>query len=66
MRKAKKEVGLFDLVVDGVGGKEFNHFLELLKMGGKLVSYGATSGTFLRSTFNIKEHLLTYRYTIFS
>lgn len=41
---AKKEVGLFDLVVDGIGGKDLNNCLDLLRVGGKLVSYGATAG----------------------
>jgi len=41
---AKKETELFDLVVDGVGGNDFNAFIELLKTGGSLVTYGATAG----------------------
>eukprot|EP01127_Copromyxa_protea_P022802 TRINITY_DN8365_c0_g1_i2.p1 TRINITY_DN8365_c0_g1~~TRINITY_DN8365_c0_g1_i2.p1 ORF type:complete len:339 (+),score=55.89 TRINITY_DN8365_c0_g1_i2:102-1019(+) len=43
-KKSAKKVGSFDLVVDGVGGKDFNKFIDLLALGGKLVTYGATAG----------------------
>jgi NADPH:quinone reductase-like Zn-dependent oxidoreductase len=33
-----------DIVVDGAGGETFNHALDLLKPGGRLVCYGATLG----------------------
>lgn len=33
-----------DVVIDGAGGETFNKALELLKPGGRLVSYGATLG----------------------
>ena len=33
-----------DVVIDGAGGETFNKALDLLKPGGRLVSYGATLG----------------------
>lgn len=33
-----------DVVVDGAGGETFNHALDLVKPGGRVVSYGATLG----------------------
>lgn len=33
-----------DVVIDGAGGETFNRALDLLKPGGRLVSYGATLG----------------------
>jgi NADPH:quinone reductase-like Zn-dependent oxidoreductase len=33
-----------DVVIDGAGGETFNNALDLLKPGGRLVSYGATLG----------------------
>jgi NADPH:quinone reductase-like Zn-dependent oxidoreductase len=33
-----------DIVIDGAGGDTFNKSLDLLKPGGRLVSYGATTG----------------------
>jgi zinc-binding alcohol dehydrogenase/oxidoreductase len=33
-----------DVVVDGAGGETFNMALDLVKPGGRLVSYGATAG----------------------
>jgi zinc-binding alcohol dehydrogenase/oxidoreductase len=33
-----------DLVIDGAGGETFNKALDLVKPGGRLVSYGATTG----------------------
>jgi len=33
-----------DVVVDGAGGETFNKSLEVLKPGGRLVSYGSTTG----------------------
>jgi len=43
-KKALKEQGPFDLVIDSAGGKGFNDFIRLLKPGGKIVFYGATAG----------------------
>ena len=33
-----------DVVVDGAGGETFNHALDVVKPGGRVVSYGATLG----------------------
>lgn len=33
-----------DIVIDGAGGETFNKSLDLLKPGGRLVSYGSTTG----------------------
>jgi NADPH:quinone reductase-like Zn-dependent oxidoreductase len=33
-----------DVVIDGAGGETFNRALDVLKPGGRLVSYGATTG----------------------
>ena len=33
-----------DVVIDGAGGETFNKALDVLKPGGRLVSYGATTG----------------------
>jgi len=41
--KAKSEGG-FDLIIDSAGGDQLNELMKLLKLGGKLVFYGATLG----------------------
>lgn len=43
-RKLRKEHGAPDLVIDGAGGKDHAHLVDLLAPGGRLVSYGATQG----------------------
>ncbi len=37
-------VGAPDVVIDGAGGETFNKSLDVLKPGGRLVSYGSTTG----------------------
>lgn len=34
----------FDVVIDGAGGPDFNALIQILRPGGRLVSYGATAG----------------------
>lgn len=43
-KKIKKEMGLADLIVDGVGGAGFNDLISLTAPGGRIVTYGATNG----------------------
>ncbi|MCM3789227.1 zinc-binding dehydrogenase [Domibacillus indicus] len=40
----KSEMGGADLIVDGVGGDTFNRLIDLAKPGGRIVSFGATTG----------------------
>lgn len=42
--KEAKSVGGFDLVIDSAGGDQLNDFIRLMKLGGKIVFYGATTG----------------------
>eukprot|EP01126_Amoeba_proteus_P021011 TRINITY_DN2131_c0_g2_i5.p1 TRINITY_DN2131_c0_g2~~TRINITY_DN2131_c0_g2_i5.p1 ORF type:complete len:237 (+),score=45.93 TRINITY_DN2131_c0_g2_i5:377-1087(+) len=56
---AKKVGGKFDVVVDGTGGHNFGFLIELLKSGGKLVTYGATSG--IPKTFPIHNVFLSQK-----
>ncbi|GGE29266.1 alcohol dehydrogenase [Marinithermofilum abyssi] len=37
-------IGGADLIVDGVGGPGFNDLISLTKIGGRIVTYGATNG----------------------
>ncbi|EMR02451.1 zinc-binding dehydrogenase [Cesiribacter andamanensis] len=41
---AKKETGGFDLIIDSAGGNALNHLLNVVKPGGTIVFYGATTG----------------------
>ena len=43
-KKLRKEHGLVNLVVDGVGGENFNRLIDVTAQGGRIVSYGATNG----------------------
>jgi len=40
----QKEVGNFDLIIDGAGGQDFTKLIDLAISGGRIVSYGATRG----------------------
>lgn len=42
-----------DLVIESVGEATFNRSLEVLKLGGRMVTFGATAGDFV--TLNIRE-----------
>lgn len=42
-----------DVVIDSVGGETFSRAIEVLKMGGRLVTYGATTGA--ASKFEIRR-----------
>ncbi|BDS15054.1 quinone oxidoreductase family protein [Aureispira anguillae] len=42
----KKANGGFDVVVDSAGGEGFKYFLDLANMGGRIVFYGGTRGSF--------------------
>ena len=42
--EAKAKAGSFDLIIDGAGGNELNHLLDLAKSGGRVISYGSTLG----------------------
>ncbi|KMY54274.1 alcohol dehydrogenase [Bacillus sp. FJAT-27231] len=44
VRDLKGEIGGADLLIDGVGGKTFNDLIQLAKMGGRIVNFGATAG----------------------
>lgn len=43
-REAKTTTGGFDLVIDSAGGNALNNLLDVVKPGGKIVFYGATTG----------------------
>lgn len=43
-KQLRKEIGGADLIVDGVGGPTFNDLINLTAPGGRIVTYGATSG----------------------
>lgn len=42
----KKANGGFDVIVDSAGGDGFKYFLDLANMGGRIVFYGGTRGSF--------------------
>ena len=44
VEELRKGAGAFDLIIDGAGGNDFNHLLDLAKPGGTIVSYGCTRG----------------------
>eukprot|EP01065_Artemidia_motanka_P053529 TRINITY_DN9956_c0_g1_i1.p1 TRINITY_DN9956_c0_g1~~TRINITY_DN9956_c0_g1_i1.p1 ORF type:complete len:372 (+),score=150.14 TRINITY_DN9956_c0_g1_i1:75-1118(+) len=43
-RALQKSCGLYDCIVDGAAGPDFDDLIRLLKPGGKLVTYGVTAG----------------------
>ncbi len=43
-KELKDHVGQFDLIIDGAGGNDLNHLLDLSRPGGTIVSYGSTRG----------------------
>jgi NADPH:quinone reductase-like Zn-dependent oxidoreductase len=43
-RQALSDKVQFDLVVDSVGGSQLNELIKLVKPGGRVVFYGATTG----------------------
>ncbi|MFC5629516.1 zinc-binding alcohol dehydrogenase family protein [Aliibacillus thermotolerans] len=43
-KQLKKLINGFDLIVDGVGGDNFNQLLSVVANGGRIVNYGATAG----------------------
>ncbi len=42
--QALEETGGFDLIIDSAAGDSFNHLLNVIKPGGKIVFFGATLG----------------------
>lgn len=43
-KNALKETGGFDVVIDSAGGEQLNELIKLVKPGGKIIFYGATTG----------------------
>jgi zinc-binding alcohol dehydrogenase/oxidoreductase len=43
-KKFKETVGGFEVIVDGAGGDDFGHLVDLAVPGGRIVVYGATQG----------------------
>jgi NADPH:quinone reductase-like Zn-dependent oxidoreductase len=43
-KKALKESGGFDCVIDSAGGDQLNDFVKMMKPAGRIVFYGATNG----------------------
>jgi NADPH:quinone reductase-like Zn-dependent oxidoreductase len=43
--QALAETGGFDLIIDSAAGDSFNHLLNVIKPGGKIVFFGATLGS---------------------
>ena len=43
-KKALKDSGGFDVIIDSAGGNSMNTYLKLIKPGGRMVHYGSTSG----------------------
>lgn len=41
---ARKETGGFDVIIDSAGGNALNQLLDVVKPGGSIVFYGATTG----------------------
>ncbi|SES44630.1 zinc-binding dehydrogenase [Psychrobacillus sp. OK032] len=44
VKEMKKLMDGADLIIDGVGGENFNHIINLAKPAGRIVNFGATSG----------------------
>jgi len=43
-KKCLKEVGGADVIIDSAGGKGFNNLLKVARPGGRIVTYGGTTG----------------------
>ncbi|GGJ93545.1 alcohol dehydrogenase [Lentibacillus kapialis] len=43
-KQLRNQVGSFELIIDGVGGPSFNQFIKVISPGGRIVSFGATTG----------------------
>jgi zinc-binding alcohol dehydrogenase/oxidoreductase len=43
-KELKKVMGSADLIIDGVGGENFNQLINLAKPAGRIVNFGATCG----------------------
>lgn len=41
---AINESGGFDVIIDSAGGNNMNHYLKMIKKGGRIVHYGSTTG----------------------
>lgn len=44
VKELKKMMGGADLIIDGVGGSNFNQMIQLANPGGRIVNFGATTG----------------------
>ncbi len=44
VKKAIKDSGGFDVIIDSAGGNNMNHYLKMIKKGGGIVHYGSTTG----------------------
>jgi len=44
VKTAKREAGLFDIIIDSSGGNMVDKYLKVIKPGGKIVIYGASGG----------------------
>ncbi|MFS0574994.1 zinc-binding dehydrogenase [Sporosarcina sp. 179-K 3D1 HS] len=44
VKDMKKLMGGADVIIDGVGGENFNHMITLANPAGRIVNFGATSG----------------------
>ncbi len=44
VQAALKSSGGFDLIIDSTGGPMLNHYLRILKHGGRVITYGASAG----------------------
>ena len=44
VKEMRKLMDGADLIIDGVGGENFNHLINLAKPAGRIVNFGATSG----------------------
>ncbi|QOY35381.1 zinc-binding dehydrogenase [Anaerobacillus isosaccharinicus] len=44
VKELKKLMGGADLIIDGVGGENFNHMISIANPAGRIVNFGATSG----------------------
>jgi len=42
--RAQQEAGGFDIIIDGAGGPQFHHYVEIALPGGRIVNYGQTAG----------------------
>lgn len=42
--KSAMSNGPFDVIIDSAGGESLNHYLKLIKPGGKIIMYGSTLG----------------------